>query len=194
MPTAPNTLTAAEQRRLLRTSERDPAAYRDHMLLAVALGTGLRLHEILALNVGDVALEGGRPRTRVRLRVAKGGRTADIFLPRRLQTKVRKFLAWKARGGEPLAQDSPLFLSNLGRRLSKRRAQQVFAIWQERAGLDQRHTFHRLRHTAVNQVYRQTKDILLTQRFARHSSLLVTSAYLHPTDDELARSVQKICC
>ena len=42
--------------------------------------------------------------------------------------------------------------------------------------------------------YRATKDILLTQRFARHSSLLVTSAYLHPTDDELARSVQKMRC
>ncbi len=66
--------------------------------------------------------------------------------------------------------------------------------WQERAGLDQRHTFHRLRHTAVNQVYRQTKDILLTQRFARHSSVLVTSIYLHPTDEDLARSVQKIHC
>ena len=87
-----------------------------------------------------------------------------------------------------------MLLSAQGRRLSKRRAQQVFAFWQERAGLDQRHTFHRLRHTAINQVYQATKDILLTQRFARHSSLLVTSAYLHPTDEDLARSVQKISC
>ncbi len=31
-------------------------------------------------------------------------------------------------------------------------------------------------------------------RFARHSSLLVTSVYLHPTDEDLARSVQKIPC
>ena len=190
---APSTLTADEQRRLLDATCADPEALRDHMLLAVALGTGLRLHEILALNVGDVARD-GKPRSRVRLRVAKGGRTADIFLPRRLQTKLRRFLAWKARGGESLEPDAPLFVSALGRRLSKRRAQQVFTDWQERAGLDQRHTFHRLRHTAVNQVYRQTKDILLTQRFARHSSVLVTSVYLHPTDDELARSIKKIRC
>ena len=66
--------------------------------------------------------------------------------------------------------------------------------WQDRAGLDQRHTFHRLRHTAINQVYRATRDIVLTQRFARHSSVLVTSIYLHPTDEDLARSVQKIRC
>ncbi len=62
----------------------------------------------------------------------------------------------------------------------------------KRAGLDQRHTFHTLRHSAVNGHYRATKDILLTQRFARHSSLLVTSVYLHPTDEDLARSVQNI--
>jgi site-specific recombinase XerC len=163
------------------------------MLLAVALGTGLRLHEILALNVGDVARD-GTPRSRVRLRVAKGGRTADIFLPRRLQTKLRKFLVWKARGGESLEPDAPLFVSSLGRRLSKRRTQQVFADWQERAGLDQRHSFHHLRHAAVYNVYRQTRDILMTQRFARHSSVLVTSIYLHPTDEDLARSVEKIRC
>ncbi len=149
---------------------------------------------ILALNVGDVVREDGKPRCRVRLRVAKGGRTGDIFLPRRLQAKVRKFLVWKRRRGEPLDPEAPLFLSAQERRLSKRRAQQVFANWQERAGLDQRHTFHRLRHTAVNQVYRATKDILLTQRFARHSSVLVTSIYLHPTDEDLARSVRRILC
>ena len=49
-------------------------------------------------------------------------------------------------------------------------------------------------HTAVNQVYRAPKDILLTQRFARHSSVLVTSIYLHPTDEDLARSVRRIPC
>ena len=193
MPTGPGTLTAQEQRRLLEITAQDPDAFRDHMLLAFALGTGLRLHEILALNVGDVILD-GRPRSRVRLLVAKGGRRSDIFLPRRLQTKLRKFLVWKRRGGEPLEPEAPLFLSAQGRRLSKRRAQQIFLTWQERAGLDQRHTFHRLRHTAVHQVYRATRDILLTQRFARHSSLLVTSIYLHPTDEDLARSVQKIPC
>ena len=53
---------------------------------------------------------------------------------------------------------------------------------------------HRLRHTAVNAFYRETKDMLLTQRFARHSSLLVTAIYLHPTDEDLAQSVKKIRC
>ena len=100
----------------------------------------------------------------------------------------------KDRGGGSGGPDAPVFMSNRGRRLSRGRAKQVFPDGEERAGLDQRQTFHQLRHSAVNGVYRETKDILLIQRFARHSSLLVTSAYLHPTDEDLARSVQKIRC
>ncbi len=194
MASAPSTLTSDEQRRILDVTAHDPDVFRDHMRIAVALGTGLRLHEILALNVGDVALPDGKLRSRVRLRVAKGGRTGDIFLPRRLQAKLLRFLRWKARGGESLEPGAPLFVSARGWRLSKRRAQQVFADWQERAGLDQRHTFHGLRHSSINAMYRSTRDILLTQRFARHSSLLVTSIYLHPTDEDLARSVARIRC
>lgn len=194
MANAPPTLTVDEQVRLLEITSRDPRHFRDHLLLAIALGTGLRLHEILALNVGDVAHPDGRPRARVRLRIAKGGRRSDIFLPPRLQAKIRRFLAWKTRCGESLEPDAPLLMTVRETRLSKRRAQQIFENWQRRAGLDQRHTFHRLRHTAVNAVYRSTRDILLTQRFARHSSLVVTSVYLHPNDEDLARSVQKIRC
>jgi len=193
MALAPGTLTAEEQRRLLKVTAGDDA-FRDHMILAVALGTGLRLHELLALDVGDIAFPDGTPRLRVRLRIAKGGRTSDIFLPRRLQTKLRRFLVWKRRGGESLVPEAPLFASRDGRRLSKRRAQQIFEMWQRRAGLDQHYSFHTIRHSAINSVYRATRDILLTQRFARHSSLLVTAVYLHPTDEDRARSVAGIRC
>ena len=55
----------------------------------MALGTGLRLAELVGLNVGDEFAPDGAPRTRVRIRpeIAKGGRAADVFLPDRLVTK-----------------------------------------------------------------------------------------------------------
>jgi integrase len=64
---APETLTTAEQARLLRVTARHPYP-RDHVLFSMALGTGLRLSELLGLNVGDVTPDGHRVRTRVRLR------------------------------------------------------------------------------------------------------------------------------
>jgi integrase len=74
------TLTEAEQRAILRASAVNP---RDHLIYSLALGTGLRLAEIVGLNVGDAFFPDGRPRARVRIRreIAKGGRQGDVFLP-----------------------------------------------------------------------------------------------------------------
>ena len=76
----PPTLTHAEQTALLQASSAHP---RDHMILSLALGTGLRLAEIVGLNVGDAYFPVGKPRGRIRLRreIATGGRVGDVFLP-----------------------------------------------------------------------------------------------------------------
>ena len=61
---APQTLTRAEQDTLLRTSATHP---RDHLIFSLALGTGLRLAEIVGLNVGDAYSPDGTPRGCVRI-------------------------------------------------------------------------------------------------------------------------------
>jgi site-specific recombinase XerC len=43
-------------------------------------------------------------------------------------------------------------------------------------------------------VYRASRDIRLTQRFARHKSVLSTAIYTHPSDEDLLRSVQSLIC
>ena len=54
---APETMTAAEQASLLKAAA-GHALPRDHVLYSMALGTGLRLRELLGLNVGDVSPSG----------------------------------------------------------------------------------------------------------------------------------------
>src|SRR5258708_9093082 len=92
---SPPTLTRSEQRAILRATAGNP---RDHLIYSLALGTGLRLAEIVGLNVGDVYNPDGTPRTRLRLRpeVAKGGRAGDVFLPDALAAKFRRVWAHKA--------------------------------------------------------------------------------------------------
>ncbi len=76
---SPPTLTAAEQRALLQATAGHP---RDHLIFSMALGTGLRLAEIVGLDVGDAYFPDGTVRARVRLRpeIAMGGRAGDVFL------------------------------------------------------------------------------------------------------------------
>lgn len=85
---APETMTAAEQAALLRATAAHPAP-RDHVLYSMALGTGLRLSELLGLDIGDISPDGRRVRTRVTLRAAttKGGRRGEVFLPARLELR-----------------------------------------------------------------------------------------------------------
>ncbi len=132
---SPQTLTEAEQRALLRASAAHP---RDHLVFSLALGTGLRLAEIVGLDVGDVFFPDGAPRGRVRLRaeIAKRHRAGDVFLPDALVPKLRRFWNYKVARGEPLAPAAPLFCSQSGRRLSKRRVQILFRAWQVIAGFD----------------------------------------------------------
>ncbi len=98
---APPTLTAAEQKAILRATA---ANVRDHTIFSMALGTGLRLAELVGLNVGDVFAPDGTPRVRVRIRaeIAKGGRAADVFLPDRLVAKLKRFWRWKRDRREDL--------------------------------------------------------------------------------------------
>jgi integrase/recombinase XerC len=194
----PRTLTEREVAALLRASGQHREGFRDHVLMSLALATGLREHELLALNLGDVFDEAGRARRHVRLRVFKRSSPEpapqEVVLADTVRAKLEKLLrARRASGGE-LGSESPLFVSRLGRRLSARQVRHAFRVWQERAGLERRFNFHALRHTACSGVYRRTKDIRLTQRFARHRSLLSTARYTHPTDDELVRAVQELPC
>src|SRR5881628_173073 len=88
----PATLTRSEQRAILRATAGNP---RDHLIYSLALGTGLRLAEIVGLNVGDVYFPDGRPRTRIRIRaeIAKGGRAGAIFLPGRAGAEAPEVLS-----------------------------------------------------------------------------------------------------
>jgi site-specific recombinase XerC len=190
---APETMTAAEQAALLRATNDSP---RDHVLYSMALGTGLRLRELLGLNVGDVSPDGREIRRRVTLDPAttKGGRRGEVFLPARLIPKLRAFLTWKAAHGESVAADAPLFVSGQRRRLSPRAAQWRFAWWQKRAGFDRHYGFHATRHSAVTAVYRATGNLFLAQRFARHASPITTIIYTHPSDEELAAGIRDLPC
>jgi site-specific recombinase XerC len=190
---SPQTLTRAEQRAILRATT---GKARDHLIYSLALGTGLRLAEIVGMNVGDVYTPDGRPRNRVRLRaeIAKGGRAGDVFLPAALAAKLRRFWRYKASRGEGLQPGDPLFCSQSRRRISKRRVQFAFRTWQVRAGFDRLYPFHALRHTAVTNVYRASRDLFLAQRFARHVSPLTTTVYTHPSDEELFNRVRRLSC
>ena len=97
---SPQTLTQAEQKALLHATRRN---LRYHRIYSLALGTGLRLTEIVGLEDGDVYTPDGKPRNRVRLRpeIAEGGRAGYVFLPDALLAKFRRFYSLRIPSSAP---------------------------------------------------------------------------------------------
>lgn len=209
---APKTLSPAEQKLILKVSGEHAAGFRDHMMFSLALGTGLRESEIAALNIGDVYKNAaGDVKTKIDLRVFKGHRSRKrkppkevqqrAFLPKIVRAKLRKYLTWKRREGEPVAPDAPLFLARVGggaggiakgKRISDRSIRYAWIEWQKRAKFEVLHPFHRLRHTCLSNLYAATKDLRLVQEQARHAHVTTTEIYAAVSDETVRRAVDEL--
>lgn len=185
----PRCLSRAEQEKLLYVSGEHRAGYRDHVILALALATGLRESEIQALNVDDVRTPDGGVRTRIALRVFKGaakGGQQEVLLSDAIRHKLKRYLAQAPAIG-------PLFLSQRGLRISCRQLRRVFLHWQEKAGFERRFRFHDLRHTFCTNAYRASgRDIVQVRRLARHAKIETSLIYTHASEDELAETLSKL--
>src|SRR5690349_4495878 len=105
VPCPPKTLSAGEQSRLLEVVARQ-GSRRDLAMLTLALGTGLRLRELVGLNVGDVATKSGEVAWRVDLpkEITKGRRGGVAFLSERVRLVLRDFLTSKRVNEEPMTR------------------------------------------------------------------------------------------
>jgi integrase/recombinase XerC len=194
MKNSPKTLTKREITGLLN-SVRKSTQTRERTLFTLALTTGLRCHELVGLNVRDVLRPDGDIVRSLQLRVFKGHinpQSQVVFFSRKARLALKNWLTLRTVRSEPLTLESPLFLSRRGLRLSLRQVRWLFRECQLRAGFDRRFGFHALRHTACTKLYHATKDIRLTQRFARHASIVTTMIYTHPSDEDLAAAVELI--
>jgi site-specific recombinase XerC len=194
--TPPRTLTKDEQTRLLKLTGARSETFDDHMVFALALGTGLRVKEIAMLDMADVFNTRGAARQRVTLRWFKfcerdghKGAPQEVFVSGALRGKLDRFRAWKRKRQQSTADDAPLFVATTGNRLSSRRLRERFARWRGRAELAQQLTFHSLRHTFCQRLYESTGDLLLVQRAARHTSVTTTTIYAQPSTDALVSAI-----
>jgi integrase/recombinase XerC len=192
----PKTLTDREIKKILDVTGKAKDGFRDHVIISLALGCGLRESEILGLNIEDVSNDGVKPKRIIQLKIFKragaGAHPSDhrVHVPDATYYKLEKYL--KATRAREFYKDTQLFWSRKGNRLSDRSLREMFRTWQERAGFEHFYNFHTLRHTAISAVRRKTGDIRLAQRFARHANIATTVRYDHVSDEEVAAAVKDL--
>ena len=190
--------TSEIDRMLALIDLRDPMGVRDHCILELARHTGLRVGELVGLDVSDVVSggQGGTPlcvRTELYVRpaIAKGGFGRLIPLNAKARSILARQLDFQRRRGFSIAPSAPLFTSKAHRRLTTRAVQYVFADLRERAGLAAPVTPHSARHL-FGTCLAQAGSLPVVQAVMGHRRLSSTQVYMHPSRAELAAAVERL--
>lgn len=155
---------------------------RDAAILALLLGTGMRLANLVALDACDVRLD----ERAVLIRRLKGGGEVRKALSEAVRQRLAVWLAART----PLGSISPaLFVSGQRHRLSSRQVQVIVRRALAAAGIERRLTVHGLRHSFATALYAKTKDLLLVQRAMDHRSVASTLVYARVADERVAAAV-----
>ena len=158
------------ERILARNSERD--------LLFFVLGTnsGLRISDILSLNVSDV-----RNRDYIELDEQKTGKRKKFPLNNKLKDLISHYI-------ENRSDDDPLFMTKFHNRLERCNAYLIIKSACKSAGIDYRVGTHTLRKTFGYHHYQQFKDVVILQKIFNHSSPSITLRYIGIEEDEIFES------
>jgi integrase/recombinase XerC len=164
--TAPKAMDARAEIRWLRAVESWPHA-RDRALALLPFYAGLRIGDVVALDVEDVRLSARKGVLRV---FGKGAKTREVPVHPALGALLQAWLG--ERAGWPGADgERALFLSRRGGRLTTRAASDVFTAITAHAGLEEATTAHVGRHAFLTRLIRGGEDLITVAELAGHARL-----------------------
>lgn len=181
----PKALSVDEAARLLETEQAqadDPLGLRDAAMFELFYSSGLRLAELVALDLD--ALESAVREGEIRV---LGKRSKQRLVP--VGSKAREALAaWAAvRAQLALAEEPALFVGQRGRRISPRVVEQRLQQGAIAAGLATHVHPHMLRHSFASHVLQSSGDLRAVQEMLGHASIASTQVYTHLDFQHLAR-------
>jgi integrase/recombinase XerC len=177
----PKTLTKEDAARLVEApADGGGIATRDRAMLELFYSSGLRLAELHGLELD--AFESDLSEVRV---TGKGSRQRIVPVGRKAREALRAWL--RERGDYAHAGERALFVSRLGRRLSRNSIGARLAYWARRAGLGVRVHPHRLRHSFATHLLEESGDLRAVQELLGHASISTTQVYTHLDFAHLAR-------
>lgn len=159
---------------------------RDKLILEMAYGCGLRVSELIGLNLGDINLEGQFVRVK-----GKGKKERIVPLGRVAINVFRDYIKRREQEGEVLRGDTPVFVNKNKQRLSDRYVRTIIKKVREKAGIKKKISPHTLRHTYATHLLEGGADIRSIQELLGHSKLSTTQKYTHVAIDILLEQYRK---
>jgi len=176
----PHTLDADMMGRLLALEPRGPLDVRDLAIMELLYSSGLRLAELLALDLGDVDLADHTVRV-----LGKGSKTRIVPVGRPARQALQRWL--RERGPFVQPAERALFVGRNGRRLGPRAVQLRLAAHARRQGLPVGVHPHLFRHSFATHLLESSRDLRGVQELLGHANIGTTQIYTHLDFQHLAR-------
>ena len=181
--TLPEILTVSEVERLLvQPNPETPLGLRDRAMLEMLYATGMRVSELVKLPTNHVNLEGGYV-----LLYGKGAKERVVPLGEEAMKWVSLYLG-TGRGILARGRESALlFISRLGRGMSRQRFWKNLKTYALSAGIRKKITPHLLRHSFASHLLEGGADLRSVQMMLGHADISTTQIYTHVTGERLKK-------
>jgi integrase/recombinase XerC len=180
----PDTLDVDQMAQLLKIEGDEPETVRDRAMLELCYSSGLRLAELVGLDLGTVDLADGTVRV-----TGKGNKTRIIPVGRLARESIREWL--QVRGQLAPVGEQSLFVGRRGGRISPRTVQSRVSYWALRAGVSQRVYPHLFRHSFATHLLESSSDLRSVQEMLGHADISTTQIYTHLNFQHLAEIYDK---
>lgn len=159
-------------------------AERDRCILTLFLNCGMRLSELVGINVSDVV----RNNNTLRI-LGKGNKERIVYLNQACLDAISSYLAVRPKDG--VIDRNALFLSNRGTRIKPITVEVMVKKYLEKIGLSgPGYSVHKLRHTAATLMYRYGNvDIRVLQDILGHANLGTTEIYTHTSSSQMEQAI-----
>lgn len=174
--TLPRYLTLPEAQTLLSSVD-GKNKERDYCIICIFLNCGLRISEIVGLNIQDIRQD--------HIRVfGKGSKERVVYINEACADAINRYLS--VRKTIAAIDKNALFLSNRRTRMSREAVHSMVKNALRRAGLDaDKYSSHKLRHTAATLMLQNGVDVRTLQELLGHDNLNTTQIYTHVDNSEL---------
>ncbi|HCM1071042.1 tyrosine recombinase XerC [Vibrio parahaemolyticus] len=177
----PKNLDVDEVNQLLEVNEDDPLAIRDRAMMELMYGAGLRLAELVSVDVRDVQLRSGELRV-----IGKGDKERKVPFSGMATEWVGKWL--RVRGDLAAPGEPALFVSKLGTRISHRSVQKRMAEWGQKQSVASHISPHKLRHSFATHMLESSSNLRAVQELLGHENISTTQIYTHLDFQHLAQA------
>ena len=172
--TLPQALSIEQATKLVAIAEDDILSMRDHAILELFYSSGLRLSEVVNLNIDALDFSEGTVTV-----TGKGNKTRIVPMGTHAIAAIQKWLALRHNITINHPDSKAVFIGLQGRRISARNIQYRLKEWSIKQGINSSVHPHMLRHSFASHVLQSSGDLRAVQEMLGHANISTTQIYTH---------------